>query len=83
MNRSEEGASGLGVAIVVLVLAGLAGWYFYSMPTSPSAVQNQQQAQIAPDAGTDAASDLSQVPSDNGLDQDAASLDKDINSLQQ
>ncbi|MDO8493638.1 MAG: hypothetical protein Q7S19_03800 [bacterium] len=80
-----ESKSGLGIAIVVLVLAGLAGWYFYSMSATTSTLEpipgDQPFPQVSGDSDVDVADDLEQIPDDSALDQDAAALDKDISGL--
>lgn len=82
MDRSQGGSS-LGMALVIIVLVGLAGWYLYSMsansPSSPD--QDQPVSQVIDDSDAAVANDLGQVPDDSALDQDAANLDKDIQGL--
>ncbi len=82
--ESDGGSAGLGFAVVVLVIAGLAGWYFYSSPSTVQVtpVESQTtQVNTTTDTDTNIANDLNQIPDDSAMDQDAASLGTDIQSL--
>lgn len=71
------------IAVVVIVLVILVGWYIYATYMQPKPASESQTSlnQASNDTTSSIQNDLSQVPDDSAVNSQLDSLDKDVQNF--